>query len=218
MFTRKDGESGCCARWTSFVGHGPRPQAEPGFDTREALVKLEAGRPRKKAKTCGLKKLNVPMTQSEGRVSKEAGRGRRRNLNCSEAGPSREVTGKAPQEPSIRDLCRLPAGTPGEPYQARAVGELPEGQPSDPLATRWGELTRGDRVWSDGESTALFARGGLHPDMAKEMYIMPSDILLEKATKSLLWGHHYVTALMDRARNAGRALGVLVDRNTELRK
>ncbi|THU50636.1 hypothetical protein C4D60_Mb06t22370 [Musa balbisiana] len=158
------------------------------------------------------------MTQPEGRVSTEVGRGRRQDLGCGEAGPSREVEGKAPREPSICDLCRLPVGTPGEPYQAWAVGELPEGQPSDPLAARWGELTRGDRVWANEESAALFARGGLHPDMAREMYAMPSDVLLGKAAKSLLWGHHYATALMDRARDVGCALGVLVDRNTELCK
>ncbi|THU72513.1 hypothetical protein C4D60_Mb04t12930 [Musa balbisiana] len=196
----------------------PRPPAEPGFGTREAPLELEAGRPRKKAKACASKKLDVQMTQPEGRVSREAGRGRRRDLGCSEAGPSREVAVKAPREPSIRDLCRLPVGTPGEPYQARAVGELPEGQPSDPLGTRWGGLTQGDWVWVDGESVALFARGGLHPDLAREIYVMPSDVLLGKAAKSLLWGHHYATALMDRARDAGRTLGVLVDRNIKLRK
>ncbi|THU69675.1 hypothetical protein C4D60_Mb08t16880 [Musa balbisiana] len=195
-----------------------RPPAEPGFGMREAPVELEAGRPRKKAKTCASKKSDMQTTQPEGRVTTEAGRGRRRDLGCSEAGPSREVAGKAPREPSIRDLCCLLSGTPGEPYQARVVGELPEGQPSDPLAARWGGLTRGDQVWADRESAALFARGGLHPDLAREIYAMPSDILLGKAAKSLLWGHHYATALMDRARDAGCTLGVLVDRNIELRK
>ncbi|THU66556.1 hypothetical protein C4D60_Mb05t15390 [Musa balbisiana] len=164
----------------------PRPPAEPRFGMREAPVELEAGRPRKKAKTCTSKKLDVPMTQPEGGVSTDTGRGRQRDLGRGEAGPSREVAEKAPREPSIRDLCCLPAGTPGEPYQARAVGELLEGQPFDPLVTRWGGLTRGDRVWADGESTALFARGGLHPDMSREMYVMPFDVLLGKAAKSLL--------------------------------
>lgn len=97
------------------------------------------------------------------------------------------MAGKAPRERSIYDLCRLLAGAPGEPYQARAVGELPKGKPSNPLAARLGGQIRGDRVWADEESAALFARGGLHPDMAREIFVMPFDVLLGKAAKSLLW-------------------------------
>ena len=103
-----------------------------------------------------------------------------------EAGPSNEA-GKAPREPSIRDLCRLPAGPPNDSYQARLMGELSEGQPSDRLVARWGGLTRGTRVWADAETAAAFFRGGLHPDLAREMYILPSDVLLGKSVKSLLW-------------------------------
>nr|XP_009413927.1 PREDICTED: uncharacterized protein LOC103995125 [Musa acuminata subsp. malaccensis] len=183
----------------------------------------------------------MPSAQPEDGATKHVGCDRRRDLVQGEAGPSREATGKAPQESSIRDLCRLPSGAPGEPYLARAMGELPEGQPSDPLAARWTGLTRGDRVWADGEAAALFVRGGLHPDMARELYVLPSDVLLSKSAKSLLWvstlllgsflylGHscpdstslqrqHYAPALMDRVRDAGRALGVLIDRNVKLRR
>ncbi|CAL9038183.1 unnamed protein product [Musa banksii] len=98
------------------------------------------------------------------------------------------------------------------------MSELSEGQPSDRLEARWGELTRGTRVWTDEETTAAFIRGGIHPDMARELYTMPSDVLLGKSAKSLLWGQHYGMALADRARDAGRALGILCDRNAELRK
>ncbi|THU73055.1 hypothetical protein C4D60_Mb04t18760 [Musa balbisiana] len=65
--------------------------------------------------------------------------------------------------------------------------------------------------------------------MARELYVMPSDVFLGKAAKSLLWvsglfsgrscarrGHHYTTALMDRVRDAGHALSILIDRNAEL--
>ncbi|THU69220.1 hypothetical protein C4D60_Mb08t12120 [Musa balbisiana] len=196
----------------------PRPSAEPRVGTREAPVELEAGRPRKKVKTCVQKKSDASTTQPGGGVSAHVSRNRRWGLDQGVVGPSREVVGKAPREPSIRDLCRLPAGALGEPYQTRAVGELPEGQPSDPLLARWADPTREDWVWADGEAAASFARGGLHPDMARELYIMPSDVLLGKAAKSLLWGHHYATTLMDRVCDIGRALGVLIDRNAELRK
>ena len=52
---------------------------------------------------------------------------------------------------------------------------------------RWAGLTHGTRVWADGEAAIAFIRGGLHPDMARELYTMPSDVLLGKSVKSLLW-------------------------------
>ncbi|THU44451.1 hypothetical protein C4D60_Mb02t07510 [Musa balbisiana] len=47
---------------------------------------------------------------------------------------------------------------------------------------------------------------------------MPSETLLSKSAKSLLWGHHYAAALMDRVRDAGRVITALGARNAELRK
>uniref|UniRef100_A0A804K6Z6 Uncharacterized protein n=1 Tax=Musa acuminata subsp. malaccensis TaxID=214687 RepID=A0A804K6Z6_MUSAM len=191
--------------------------AEPGAGTKEAPVELEASRPQKKSKM-GPQKGDMPPPRAREVVVEPGRRDRRRGPSRGEAGPSNEVAGKAPREPSIRDLCHLPAGAQDEPYQARVMGGLPEGQPFDPLLAWWAGLTRGTRVWVDGEAAASFARGRLHPDMAPDLYTVPSDVLLGKSAKSLLWSHHYTTVLMDRVRDASRALGVLSDRNAELRR
>ncbi|THU62469.1 hypothetical protein C4D60_Mb01t05470 [Musa balbisiana] len=95
------------------------------------------------------------------------------------------------------------------------MGDLPEGEASDPLVARWGGLSH----------------GGLHLDMARELYTSSSEVLLGESAKSLLWvrisppalrlylgGIHYAMALMDRVRNAGRVIGNLSDRNAELRR
>ena len=68
-----------------------------------------------------------------------------------------------------------------EPYQVRAMEDLPKGEASDPLVARWGGLSRGDRIWADRDSAALFVRGGLHPNMARELYTMSSEVLLGKS-------------------------------------
>ena len=65
------------------------------------------------------------------------------------------------------------------------VGEIPTGEASDPLVARWGGLSRGDKVWAGGESFAAFLRGALHPDMARDLYTLPSEALLGKSAKSL---------------------------------
>ncbi|THU58436.1 hypothetical protein C4D60_Mb03t14230 [Musa balbisiana] len=64
--------------------------------------------------------------------------------------------------------------------------DLPEGEASDPVVARWGGLSCGEWVWADGDSAALFIHGGLHPDMAQELYTSSSEVLLGKSAKSLL--------------------------------
>ena len=148
---------------------------------------LEDVCPRKKAKVAAPKKPNPPRAPESAEAAESGSHDRWGGRGRGEAGPSSVVAGKAPREPSIRDLCRLPAGPPNDFYHARLMGELSEGQPSDRLVARWGGLTRGTWVWADGETAAAFVRGGLHPDLAREMYTLPSDVLLGKSVKSLLW-------------------------------
>ncbi|THU60647.1 hypothetical protein C4D60_Mb07t15000 [Musa balbisiana] len=54
--------------------------------------------------------------------------------------------------------------------------------------------------------------------MAQDLYTLPSEVLLGKSAKSLLWGQHYAMALMDRVRDAGWALRILSYHNAELRR
>ena len=103
------------------------------------------------------------------------------------AGPSGRAVMEAPRQPSIRELLRLPLGREDEPYLAREVGTLPRSAATDPLVGRWDGLTRGSRVWAEGDSAAEFVRGGLHPDIARDLYTLPSEVLLGKSAKSLLW-------------------------------
>ncbi|THU69150.1 hypothetical protein C4D60_Mb08t11380 [Musa balbisiana] len=134
------------------------------------------------------------------------------------AGPSEGATAEAPRQPTIRELCRFPAGGEDEPYLALVVGAIPRGEAADPLVGRWEGLTRGSRVWADGDCAAGFICGGLHPDIARDLYVMASETLLSKSAKSLLWGHHYAATLMDRVCDAGRVITALGARNAELRR
>ncbi|XP_064994331.1 uncharacterized protein LOC135630935 [Musa acuminata AAA Group] len=54
--------------------------------------------------------------------------------------------------------------------------------------------------------------------MARDLYVLPSEVLLNKSAQSLTWGLHYATALMDKVRDAGRVIGGLVNRNVELHR
>ncbi|XP_018677038.2 uncharacterized protein LOC108951938 [Musa acuminata AAA Group] len=97
------------------------------------------------------------------------------------------------------------------------MGGLPKGEASNPLVARWQGLTLCNRVWTDGAASATYARGALIPDIARQLYGSPSEMLIEKAAKSLVWNLHYFTVLMDHVQDAGQIISNLGDRNAELR-
>ncbi|CAL9056499.1 unnamed protein product [Musa banksii] len=118
---------------------------------------------------------------------------------------------------SMRDLCRTRAHTKNEPFQALFMRELPDGEVDAPLEPRWSGLTVGSRVWTDGSSAATFVRGGLVPTIAKQLSSLSSEVLIEKAAKSLVWNQHYHMALIDRVHDAGRVISCMGDEIIELR-
>ncbi|CAD5170566.1 unnamed protein product [Musa acuminata subsp. malaccensis] len=184
---------------------------------REATVDVEVGLPRKKARVLSSEVSGVTTVQLAGAVVVPTGHAGG-SPGRGEAGTSREAVGEALRGPSIRELCRLSTGGEDEPYQMWVMGDLPRGEASDPLVARLEGLSRGSRVWAEGDFAAEFVRGGLHPDIARDLYTLPSEVLLGKSAKSLLWGNHYAVALMDRVCDAGRIIAVLSGRNAELRK
>ncbi|XP_065001639.1 uncharacterized protein LOC135634875 [Musa acuminata AAA Group] len=184
--------------------------------TREAPVDVEAGRSRKRARepsSGGLEVVDAPATGAAVAPAMEGAAG---SLGEGEAGPSGGAAAEAARPPSVCELLCLPLRE-DEPYLVREVGALPRGMATDPLVARWDGLTRGTRVWAEGDSAGRFIRGGLHPDIARDLYSLPSDVLLSKAAKSLLWGNHYAAALMDRVRDAGQVIAALSCCNVELR-
>uniref|UniRef100_A0A804HXK5 Uncharacterized protein n=1 Tax=Musa acuminata subsp. malaccensis TaxID=214687 RepID=A0A804HXK5_MUSAM len=213
-----------CGGKTSSAASGRSPSvARAG--TREAPVDVEAGRPRKRARVLpgeGPEAVATSAAESTVALAVEAVVAPAANaagsLGEGEASTSGNAAVEAPRQPSIRELLHLPLGREDEPYLAWEVGALPRGATTDPLTGRWDDLTRGSRVWADGDCAARFVRGGLHPDIARDLYTLSSEVLLSKSAKSLLWGNHYVVALMDRVCDAGRVIAALSSRNAELRR
>lgn len=67
------------------------------------------------------------------------------------------------------------------------MGELPNGETTDPLEARWSGLTLGRRVWTNDTASMAYVRGTLIPDIARQVYSSPSKVLIKKAAKSLVW-------------------------------
>ncbi|RWW70076.1 hypothetical protein BHE74_00022282 [Ensete ventricosum] len=60
--------------------------------------------------------------------------------------------------------------------------------------------------------TSEFGWGVLHPTLAKDLYTLPSEILMAQATKQIALGHHYQMALLDRVHDAGRLVTLMGNR------
>ncbi|THU61033.1 hypothetical protein C4D60_Mb07t19010 [Musa balbisiana] len=87
---------------------------------------------------------------------------------------------------SMRDLCRV-SRSEGEEYRAMGMTSLPAGVPGAPYAARWPDLKADSRIWADGATAQEFVRGALHPALAKELYGSTSEVLADRAAKSLVW-------------------------------
>ncbi|RWW76744.1 hypothetical protein BHE74_00015144 [Ensete ventricosum] len=72
------------------------------------------------------------------------------------------------------------------------------------MRARWPNLSYQARVWDDPEVASEFGWGVLHPILAKNLYTLPSKVLIARATKQIMLGHHYQMALLDRVHNSGR--------------
>ncbi|RRT54460.1 hypothetical protein B296_00042633 [Ensete ventricosum] len=74
-------------------------------------------------------------------------------------GSSRKKDKGVARPRSIRDLCRVKAWVPDEPYMAREIVELLELVGDSPLKVRWASLTPRHKVWADGADAQVFCRG-----------------------------------------------------------
>ncbi|RZR72853.1 hypothetical protein BHM03_00017976 [Ensete ventricosum] len=80
----------------------------------------------------------------------------------------------------MRDLCRVKARVPNEPYMAREIAELPKLIGDSPLKVSWASLTLQHKV-----CTGVY-RGILSLPLTKEIYTIPSEVLVDNAAKNLV--------------------------------
>ncbi|RWV96056.1 hypothetical protein BHE74_00012542 [Ensete ventricosum] len=67
-----------------------------------------------------------------------------------------------------------------EPTASRGESTLPE------YRRQWGALKSSSCIWQDGVAVAKFERGVLHPQLAKELYAFPSEVLIDRAAKAMV--------------------------------
>ncbi|RWW44397.1 hypothetical protein BHE74_00049846 [Ensete ventricosum] len=74
----------------------------------------------------------------------------------------------------------------------------------DPLVSRWSTISGSSLLWTKGSLSEEYLLGALHPTLAKQVYECSSEELMNRAGKSVVWGLHFISALIDRVHDAGR--------------
>ncbi|URE20295.1 hypothetical protein MUK42_12060 [Musa troglodytarum] len=116
----------------------------------------------------------------------------------------------------MQDLCRIRARSKDKPFQDLSIGDLSDLDVDAPLEPHWLGLTIGNRVWIDGSLAKKYVRGTLIPLIAKQVYSSLLEVLIEKATKSLVCNQRYHMTLIDWVHDMDWMISYMGDRITEL--
>ncbi|RWV87926.1 hypothetical protein GW17_00050031 [Ensete ventricosum] len=151
-----------------------------------------AGRPKKKTKVLSRK--------HKSRVGEGESRSRSKGKEPAvspEAPAGSEEGGASPvhERPrSMKDLFKTKVHKGDQGYYALLMSDLGHQDPEKELKARWTGLKNLTKVWNNSSAAEEFGRGLLHPQLARELYTLPSE------------GQHFQMALVDRVHDAGRLI------------
>ncbi|RWW36608.1 hypothetical protein BHE74_00058350 [Ensete ventricosum] len=87
---------------------------------------------------------------------------------------------------SIKDLCGTSVRKDDTRYYALYMSNLSQQDPDKEMRARWEKLKNSTKIWDDPMAAEEFERGLLHPQLARELYMLPSEVLLTRAIKEMV--------------------------------
>ncbi|RRT49574.1 hypothetical protein B296_00035640 [Ensete ventricosum] len=78
----------------------------------------------------------------------------------------------------MKDLFNTKVYKDDAGYYALRMLDLAHQDPEKELQPRWEGLKNSAKVWNDPSAAEEFERGLLHPQLARELYTLPSEMLL----------------------------------------
>ncbi|RWW23879.1 hypothetical protein GW17_00011859, partial [Ensete ventricosum] len=107
---------------------------------------------------------------------------------------------------SMKDLFKTKVHKGDQGYYALLMSDLGHQDPENELKARWAGLKNSTKVWNNSSAADEYGRGLLHPQLARELYTLPSEVLMARATKEMVLGQHFQMALVDRVHDTGRLI------------
>ncbi|RRT45291.1 hypothetical protein B296_00032275 [Ensete ventricosum] len=104
---------------------------------------------------------------------------------------------------SMKDLFKMKVHKGDAGYYALLMSDLGHQDPEKEMKARWKGLKNSTKVWNNSSAAEEFERGLPHPQLARELYTLPSEVLMARATKEMVLSQHFQMTLFDRVHDAG---------------
>ncbi|RZS01904.1 hypothetical protein BHM03_00031863 [Ensete ventricosum] len=112
--------------------------------------------------------------------SRRAAREREPDVSAEDSSPTYH------QPKSMRDLCSMRVQEDDEGYYVLQMADWAPRDSSAAMRARWPNLSYQTQVWDDPEVASEFDRGVLHLTLAKDLYTLPSEVLIARAAKQIV--------------------------------
>ncbi|RRT50913.1 hypothetical protein B296_00040676, partial [Ensete ventricosum] len=87
---------------------------------------------------------------------------------------------------SMKDLFKTKVHKNDAGYCTLQMSDLGHQDPDKEMKARWRGLKNSTKIWNDSSAAEEFERGLLHPQLAWELYTLPSEVLLARAAKEMV--------------------------------
>ncbi|RRT33176.1 hypothetical protein B296_00054882, partial [Ensete ventricosum] len=102
---------------------------------------------------------------------------------------------------SMKDLFKTKVHKDDVGYYTLHMSDLGHQDLDKEMKARWRGLKNSTKIWNDSSAAEEFERGLLHLQLARELYTLPSEVLLARAAKEMV-----LMTLFDRVHDAGRLI------------
>ncbi|RZS26310.1 hypothetical protein BHM03_00059632, partial [Ensete ventricosum] len=87
---------------------------------------------------------------------------------------------------SMKDLFKTKVHKDDAGYYTLLMSDLGHQNPEKEMKARWKGLKNSTKVWNNSSAVEEFERGLLHPQLARELYTLPSKVLMARAAKEMV--------------------------------
>ncbi|RRT53823.1 hypothetical protein B296_00031583 [Ensete ventricosum] len=87
---------------------------------------------------------------------------------------------------SMKDLFKTKVHKDDAGYYTLHMSDLGHQDPDKEMKARWRGLKNSTKIWNDSSAAEEFERGLLHPQLARELYTLPSEVLLARPAKEMV--------------------------------
>ncbi|RWW21770.1 hypothetical protein GW17_00014063 [Ensete ventricosum] len=172
--------------------------ASPAREAPKASLKRSVVSPTEQAEDAVRHHKKVKVLTRRHKSRPGEGESRSRSKGKEPAAPSEEPEAPAGSEEggaspaherprSMKDLFKTKVHKGDAGYYVLLMSDLGHQDPEKEMKARWKGLKNSTKVWNNSSTAEEFERGLLHPQLARELYTLPLQVLMARAAKEMVW-------------------------------